>query len=115
MTAPGEFRHPSHAYLAEHAPEFFAQYDAVVRTALDLDRAPDVALPHKYRELIVICMLALLRASEDSIADHIDRAVDAGLTEAELLEGLQAAFVPGGAPTLMHGVRAVTRAKDRRA
>ncbi|GAA0603529.1 hypothetical protein GCM10009547_01410 [Sporichthya brevicatena] len=107
-----EFRHPSHSYLAEAAPEFFERYDAVVRMALALDGDEGLALPHKYRELIVICMLALLRAPEDAIANHIGRALGAGLSEAELVEGLQAAFVPGGAPVLMHGIRSLVRYRE---
>lgn len=108
------FRHPSHAYLAQRCPEFFARYDDVVRSALliDEDTGPDAALPAKYRELIVICMLAQLRASERSIAGHIARAMDSGLTEDELVEGFQAAFVPGGAPVLMHAIRSLKHYKQ---
>lgn len=110
-----DFRHPAHAYLAAHCPDFFAHYDAAVRAALLLDAdSSDVAeqsgaaLPAKYREMVVICMLALLRASEESIAGHIERAIGLGLTEQELVGALQAAYVPGGAPALMHGIRSLT-------
>lgn len=117
------FRHPSHAYLAERCPEFFARYDDAVRAALLIDddgddtgndnpRNDNAALPAKYRELIVICMLAQLRASESSIAGHIARAMSCGLTEDELVEGFQAAYVPGGAPVLMHAVRSLTQYKQ---
>lgn len=109
------FRHPSHAYLADRCPEFFASYDRVVRAALLVDGDGDAALPAKYRELVVICMLAQLRASESAIAGHIARAMSTGLTEDELVEGLQAAFVPGGAPVLMHAVRALTHYKEQHA
>lgn len=110
-----DFRHPAHGYLADNCPDFFGHYDAVVRAALLLDDGnlgPDeqnrATLPAKYREMVVICMLALLRASEDSIARHIERAVDLGLTEQELLGAFQAAYVPGGAPVLMHAIRSLT-------
>lgn len=109
-----QHRHPSHRYLAERCPDFFARYDEAVRAALLLDdgAAESAALPAKYRELIVVCMLTQLRASESAIAGHITRARREGLTEAELVEGLQAAFVPGGAPVLMHGVRALLHDRD---
>jgi alkylhydroperoxidase/carboxymuconolactone decarboxylase family protein YurZ len=108
MATEGEFRHPSHAHLSAAAPEFFERYDAVVRSALALDGDAGLALPAKYRELIVICMLAQLRASEEAIAGHLARAFDAGLTEAEFTEGAQAAYVPGGSPVLMHLIRSLT-------
>lgn len=113
-----DFRHPAHAYLAAHCPDFFSRYDAAVRAALLLEDADNdntdaeeqngATLPAKYREMVVICMLALLRASEESIAGHIERAIGLGLTEEELVGALQAAYVPGGAPVLMHGVRSLT-------
>jgi alkylhydroperoxidase/carboxymuconolactone decarboxylase family protein YurZ len=113
MVAEGDFRHPSHAHLAANAPEFFERYDAVVRSALALDGDDGLALPAKYRELIVICMLAQLRASEEAIANHIARAFQAGLTEAEFTEGSQAAYVPGGSPVLMHLIRSLAVYQQR--
>lgn len=107
------FRHPSHAYLADSCPAFFEHYDKTVRAALLLDGDDEAALPAKYRELIVICMLALLRAPEAAIAEHIARAANTGLSEDELVEGFQAAFVPGGAPVLMHAVRSLEHYKTR--
>lgn len=115
-----DFRHPAHRYLAAHCPDFFARYDSAVRAALRLDADKTDAeaqegamLPAKYREMIVICMLALLRSSEESIAGHIERAIGLGLTEQELLGAFQAAYVPGGAPVLMHAIRSLTTYHDR--
>lgn len=98
---------PAHEYLAARYPDFLERYERLAEHALLYEPDDTVALPTKYRELYVIGMLTALRASEEAIARHIDRAFAAGLTEPELLEAFQAGTMPGGAPPLWLAMRSL--------
>ena len=54
------------------------------------------ALSIKYREMVIIGILA-----------HMRRAIQYGATKRELLEAIQSAAVPGGGPTFAVGCRAL--------
>ena len=62
----------------------------------------DRVLPKKYREIILSVLLASRLA--DRLAPHLDRALDAGATEAELLEAMQLAQMVFGAPSLLYAL-----------
>jgi alkylhydroperoxidase/carboxymuconolactone decarboxylase family protein YurZ len=65
------------------------------------------ALPIKYREMVILGILAFRGASEEGILAHMRRAIQHGATKRELLEAMQSAAVPGGGPTFATGVRAL--------
>jgi alkylhydroperoxidase/carboxymuconolactone decarboxylase family protein YurZ len=65
------------------------------------------ALAIKYREMVIIGILAYRGASQEGMFAHIRRAIAHGVTKRELLEAIESAAVPGGGPTFAAGVRAL--------
>ena len=65
------------------------------------------ALPIKYREMVIIGILAYRGGNLDGILAHMRRAIQYGATKRELLEAIQSAAVPGGGPTFSAGCRAL--------
>ena len=102
---------PEYEYLAEESPSFFEAYDRVIGTAMLHGPAPEAALPMRYRELIVSTMLTMRGVSDRAVAHHYVRALRGGLTEREAIEGIQASLLPGGAPSVVKGIRALLMAK----
>lgn len=105
---------PEYRYLRDADPEFLKVYETWVERSLGLDGHGDTGhgLPPKYRELVVSAVLAMRGAPARGIAAHLARALSSGLTEAEAREGMIAASVPGGAPTLLTGLRALMLALE---
>lgn len=105
------YLYATHEFLARHDPEFLAEYNRIVGTVLlhesvvDGAAEPELDMPH--RELLVSCVLASRGAAIESIAAHLRRALDGGMSLRAVLEGFQAVIVPGGAPTMMQGIRAL--------
>jgi alkylhydroperoxidase/carboxymuconolactone decarboxylase family protein YurZ len=97
--------YPEWQYVAEHDPDFMASYNAYYRDAL----ARDSGLPIKDRELVALGVLAYRGVSEGALVNHIKRALEHGATKAEILGALEAAAIPGGAPTFVTGVRALIK------
>lgn len=58
-------------------------------------------LGEKYKELINIA-LAIVQECEWCIAHHVNRALEAGATEDEILEAAWMAVLMGGGPALVH-------------
>ena len=88
------------AYMAEFDTDYVAAFNELYRVVHSTR-----VLPAKYRELIISVLLASRLA--DRLPTHLDRALDAGATEAELLESLQLAQMIFGAPSLLFGVDAL--------
>jgi alkylhydroperoxidase/carboxymuconolactone decarboxylase family protein YurZ len=101
------YLNPGHRYLAAEDPEFLAEYNRLVALALKHgDREADSEdLPARYRELVACALLAFRGVSEEAIAGHLKRAMRLGATEREAVGAFEAAMVPGGAPTLLRGMR----------
>lgn len=98
---------PGHEYLAEADPEFLELYNRLAAGALkhaELE-SDESRLPARYRELIACAILAYRGISEESIAGHLKRAMRLGATEEECVGAFEACVVPGGAPTMLHGMR----------
>src|SRR5688500_58135 len=95
-------------FVAEHDPDFMASYNAYYRDALSRDEG----LPIKYRELVALGVLAFRGVGEGAIVNHVKRALQHGATRAEILGALEAAAIPGGAPTFRHGVRPQIKAEE---
>jgi alkylhydroperoxidase/carboxymuconolactone decarboxylase family protein YurZ len=71
----------------------------------DLSVGEGKALAIKYREMVIIGILAFRGASQEGMVAHLKRAIAHGATKRELLEALESAAVPGGGPTFAAGVR----------
>jgi len=65
----------------------------------------DGALDAKTKELMSLALGVTLRC-EDCIIWHLDAALEAGATEAEIIEALEIAVVMGGGPALMYATEA---------
>lgn len=60
----------------------------------------------KYREMIMIAILAH-QSRQQAVVAHMRRAIAHGASKRELLEALQSAAYPAGAPTFSVGVQAL--------
>jgi len=65
------------------------------------------ALAIKYREMVIIGILAFRGVSQEGMLAHLRRASQHGATNRELLEAIESAAVPGGGPTFAAGARAL--------
>ena len=101
------YLYPEWEFAARLDPQFFEAYDGLYRQAL----AREGGLAIKYRELVVLGILAFRGVSRDALANHIRRAYRYGATREELLGALQATIVPGGAVTFLNGLRALAEAE----
>ena len=104
------YLYPEWKFVAEHDPDFMASYNAYYRDAL----AREGGLPIKYRELVALGILAYRGVWEGALVNHIKRALEHGATRAEILGALEAAAIPGGAPTFVTGVRALLKVLEER-
>jgi alkylhydroperoxidase/carboxymuconolactone decarboxylase family protein YurZ len=104
------YLYPEWKYVAANDPDFMESYNAYYRDAL----ARDEGLPIKYRELVALGILAYRGVWEGALINHIKRALEHGATKAEILGALEAAAIPGGAPTFVTGVRALVKVLEER-
>lgn len=105
MRAVRGYLYPEWELVARRDPQFFAAYNGLYTEALASSRG----LPIKYRELVVVGILAFRGAEPEAIANHIRRALRHGATRGEVLGALEAAIIPGGAITFLHGIRGLAR------
>jgi AhpD family alkylhydroperoxidase len=94
-------------YLAEKDVDFMEAYDNLYNRGLKAGKA----LPVKTRELIAIAVLAF-RGNEHGVHEHIKRALNHGASKQEILEAIETSIIPGGAPTLGAGLRALMRIEE---
>lgn len=99
---------PLWAYVADIDPDWVDVGNEQYRHLLTRDGA----LPLKTKEMIVSVLLAA-RAFERT-ATHLNQALEAGATEAELLEALEVAQMITGAPTFIFGVEALSKVVAKR-
>jgi alkylhydroperoxidase/carboxymuconolactone decarboxylase family protein YurZ len=101
-------RLPAHwAYLAEKDIDYMEAYNTLYTKGLTDGKV----LPAKTRELIAIALLAF-RGLENAVYEHCKRALRLGATKQELLEAMETSIIPGGAPTLSTGLRALMRIEE---
>lgn len=98
---------PPWVYAAEKDVDFMEAYNNLYDLGLNAGKA----LPVKTRELIAIVLLAF-RGNEASVYEHMKRALKHGATKQEILEALETSIIPGGAPTLGTGLRALLRIEE---
>ena len=96
------YGYPYWEWVAREDPE----YVAARQPLSELSIGEGKALSIKYREMVIIGILAF-RGRKEGLVAHMKRAVDHGATKRELLEAIQSAAVPGGGPTFSSGVQAL--------
>ena len=96
------YGYPWAKWLATEDPDYAAARGPV--SALSVGEGK--ALSVKYREMVIIGILAF-RGRDEGVVAHMRRAVEHGATKRELLEAVYAAAVPGGGPTLSSGVQGI--------
>src|SRR5207247_2952388 len=88
-------------WVAREDPEY-----AKARIPLsELSVGEGKALAIKYREMVIIGILAYRGAGQEGMLAHMRRAIQHGATKRELLEAIESAAVPGGGPTFAAGAR----------
>jgi alkylhydroperoxidase/carboxymuconolactone decarboxylase family protein YurZ len=97
--------YPEWELVAREDPDFMASYNQYYRDAL----ARDSGLPIKYREMVALGVLCYRGAADNALVNHIKRAMEHGATRAEVIGALEAAAIPGGAPTFLTGIRALLK------
>src|SRR3954469_14014662 len=100
--------YPEWELVAREDPDFMESYNQFYRDAL----ARDSGLPIKYRELVALGILAYRGVWEGALINHIKRAMEHGATQAEVIGALEAAAIPGGAPTFVTGIRALQKVQE---
>ena len=100
--------YPEWDLVAREDPDFMESYNQYYRDAL----ARDSGLPIKYREMVALGVLCFRGAAEGALVNHIKRAMEHGATRAEVIGALEAAAVPGGAPTFLTGIKALLKTID---
>ena len=100
--------YPEWDLVAREDPDFMESYNQYYRDAL----ARDSGLPIKYREMVALGVLCFRGASEGALVNHIKRAMEHGATPAEVIGALEAAAIPGGAPTFLTGIKALLKTLD---
>ena len=100
--------YPEWELVANEDPAFMESYNQFYRDAL----ARDGGLPIKYRELVALGILAYRGVWEGALINHIKRAIQHGATKAEVIGALEAAAIPGGAPTFVTGIRALLKIEE---
>lgn len=93
---------PWQKFMAEEDMDFIRAYEEVY----DKIGIRSVALPLKYKQLILIAVLCAQR-DHASAKTQIKRALRLGATKEEVIEAIEMAYLPGGAPTLIHGIKAL--------
>ena len=103
MKKARDYIYPEWELVARDDPDFMESYNQYYRDALNRDSG----LAIKYREMVALGVLCFRGASEGALINHIKRAMEHGATKAEILGALEAAAIPGGAPTFLTGVKAI--------
>jgi alkylhydroperoxidase/carboxymuconolactone decarboxylase family protein YurZ len=97
------YGYPYWEWVAREDPE----YVKARKPLSELSVGEGKALPIKYREMVIIGILAFRGSSLEGMLAHMRRAIQHGATKRELLEAIQSAAVPGGGPTFAAGCRAL--------
>jgi alkylhydroperoxidase/carboxymuconolactone decarboxylase family protein YurZ len=94
--------YPPYKLLALEDPDFLEAYDKLYELVMLRERI----FPEKTKELFYIVAIASRNPSDnEALKNHIRRALDKGAKKEEIVEALQCAFFPGGALTLLYGLR----------
>lgn len=104
------------SWLAKADPEYMKAYGRLAQMAFgyyeNKQNYPS-ALPAKVKELIAVAILAGQRDG-DRIYNHMERAMQKGATDPEILESLQVAAVCTGGPAMRLGVELLRKIRKQR-
>ena len=103
VKAASPYGYPYWDWVAREDPEYVEARKPL--SELSIGEGKELAV--KYREMVIIGILAFRGVRQEGIVAHMRRAIDHGATKRELLEAIQSAAVPGGGPTLSSGVQAL--------
>jgi len=95
------------AFLIEKDIDFMEAYNNLYNKGLQDGKA----LSAKTREFIAIALLAY-RGLNEAVYEHAKRAIRLGATKEELLDAIETAIIPGGAPTFGAGLQALMRIEE---
>jgi alkylhydroperoxidase/carboxymuconolactone decarboxylase family protein YurZ len=95
--------HPEWELVCKIDPDFLENYDRLYGSSI----GKGGALPVKVKEFVALGILAFKGVPTEVLVAHMKRAMDHGATKEELIEVLEATTVPGGAPTLFNGLKAL--------
>ena len=94
--------YPPYQLLAEMDPDFLEAYDKLYELVMPRQRI----FPEKIKELFYIVAIASRNPGDnEALKNHIKRALDKGAKKEEIAEALQCAFLPGGALTMLYGMK----------
>ena len=102
--AASPYGQPFWDWVEREDPEYVEARHRLTRVSV----GPGKALPAKYREMVVIGILAF-RGRREGVLSHMRRAIEHGATKRELLEVIESAYVPGGGPTFSVGAEALVQ------
>jgi alkylhydroperoxidase/carboxymuconolactone decarboxylase family protein YurZ len=94
--------YPWQEYLAREDPDFVERYEAL----WDMIGARSLVLPASVKQLILIGVVCS-RLDDVAMRTQIDRGLRMGITAQEIAEAIEVAFLPSGALTLVHGIKAL--------
>src|ERR671922_1250557 len=97
------YGYPYWEWVAREDPEYVKARQPL--SALSVGEGKALAI--KYREMVIIGILAFRGSSQEGMLAHMRRAIQHGATKRELLEAMESAAVPGGGPTFAAGARAL--------
>jgi alkylhydroperoxidase/carboxymuconolactone decarboxylase family protein YurZ len=101
-----EIMYPEFQYLSEKHPDLFQHFMALAKYPLEKGKCLDL----KTKLLIPMVILAH-RGQSHGVYTHIKRALGLGMTEEEIVEAFLMSLMPGGAPTMVVGLRALLEVK----
>ena len=94
--------YPPYQLLAEMDPDFLETYDKLYELVMPRERI----FPEKIKELFYIVAIVSRNPSDnEALKNHIKRALNKGAKKEEIVEALQCTFFPGGALSLLYGLR----------
>lgn len=100
------FLYPEFQYLSEKHPDLYEHFTAIAKYPREKCKYLDVKT-----KLFIPMVILAHRGETEMVCAHIKRAFSMGITEGEILEIFLAALLPGGAPTLLIGMKALLKAK----
>ena len=95
------YGYPFWEWVAKEDPEYVKARQPL--SVLSIGEGKELSV--KYREMVIIGILAFRGASQEGMLAHMRRAIQHGATKRELLEAIESAAVPGGGPTFAAGAR----------
>jgi alkylhydroperoxidase/carboxymuconolactone decarboxylase family protein YurZ len=102
VTALNPYGYSWWEWVAREAPDYVKARNAMAAQVAGEGQQLSI----KYREMIMIAILAY-QSRQQAVVAHMRRAIAHGATKCELLEALQSAAYPAGAPTFSVGVQAL--------